>query len=33
MTIDEAVQVAALGAEQGCTEALFTLGGWVRVGC
>ena len=28
MTIDEAVQVAALGAEQGCTEALFTPGGW-----
>lgn len=26
MTIDEVVTVARLGAEQGCTEALFTLG-------
>lgn len=26
MTIDEVLHVARLGAEQGCTEALFTLG-------
>lgn len=26
MTLQEVLQVAQLGAEQGCTEALFTLG-------
>jgi 2-iminoacetate synthase ThiH len=27
MTLDEVLAVARLGAQQGCTEALFTLGG------
>lgn len=26
MTIEEVLQIAALGAKQGCAEALFTLG-------
>ena len=33
MTLEEVVQVAQMGAEQGCTEVLFTLGGccwWQR---
>lgn len=29
MTLDEVLAVAWLGQEQGCTEALFTLGAWV----
>jgi biotin synthase-like enzyme len=28
MSMQEVLDVAALGAEQGCTEALFTLGTW-----
>lgn len=32
MTLEEVLAVARLGAEQGCTEALFTLGGWVQAG-
>ena len=26
MTLEEVLQVAQMGAEQGCTEVLFTLG-------
>jgi FO synthase len=29
MTLPEVVEVAALGAAAGCTEALFTLGEWL----
>lgn len=28
MTLEEVLEVARLGAAQGCTEALFTLGEW-----
>lgn len=28
MTIDEVLDVARAGAEQGCTEVLLTLGAW-----
>lgn len=33
MTVDEVLAVAAAGAAQGCTEALFTLGEWKWVVC
>lgn len=31
MTLEEVLAVCRLGAEQGCTEALFTLGGYIFV--
>ena len=33
MTLEEVLQVAQMGAEQGCTEVLFTLGEECGVGC
>ncbi len=32
MTVEEAIETAEIGAAQGCTEALFTLGECFRIG-